>query len=591
MKIIILGAGQVGSSLAANLASEANDITVVDLDQQKLRALGLRPAQITQAIRMSRASVPAGTIERAGSDIFVKTENKIGSAKDVARIPIQPGSPLRIGNVARVYEDVEDPDTDFFVEGERAAKLTISREETADPLEIREHVLEMLPRLQAEDVPPGLELVMSDDFTLIIRDRLETVVWNALGGAVLVIFVLFVLSGLRQALLALWGMPVSYLAAGVLMDQWGISINVVSTFGLLIATGIIVDDAVVVIENVQRHMERGASRAKATFAGTKEVLLPVTVAVEDVFSRINPRSALALAQARIFCLLGSLVEVIFILPGHLSEFASKDTEDTRTARLARRMKDIYGPPLRFCMRHKYLVLLLVGLGLAGTGALAQNMPFSFGGRGKPFELKVNYEVSPGLSQELTREEGEQILAVVERELGDHILNTTLRVGSTRDDQSGIVQTGANLGSIRWEFALEPELIEAYPEAIIELRRYLATNPDLGNFMVQEVQAGPPAGAGITARIRGRDVEQLDAAVAEVKAILREMKGVYDIRDDYGSGKETFRVRVDQDRASWCAPPWAARWRPRCPSPKNPWTSSCATRAARRSAGSSSATCF
>ncbi len=530
----------------------------IDLDQRKILGLGLRPEQVTAAVRAARANIPAGRVEREGSDIFVKTQHRLLKASDVVRIPVAPGSNLRIGDVGMVSEGPDELDTAFFVDGIPAAKLTVGREEGANPLRIRDEAMALLPGFNRM-VPAEIEVMLADDYTTPIRDRLEVVKWNALGGGLLVILVLYFLSGLRQAVLALWGMPVSYLMATLLMGQFGISVNVISTFALLIATGIIVDDAIVVIENVQRHLEMGKSRLDAAFEGAREVVLPVSVAVLTTMLAFMPLTMISGTMGRvmyilpsviIFCLIGSLIEAMFILPGHLREFGSRDAKDSRTARLGARMRRIYLPVVRFTTRWRWLTIVAVTVAFFGVLGLATTLPIQFGAPGKPFELMLNYELPPGTGKGVTRDHGEELLKLVQEDVSEEaVRTTTLRVGSTQDRRSGLVQTGSNLGSIRWEFNYSNAFAVDYARMIVHLRDHLATDPDLGSFFVEEVQAGPPAGAGITARIRGREIEQVNAAMIDLKTHLRGWDGVSDIRDNYGSGKETFRVRVDQDRAS------------------------------------------
>ncbi|MEM7153158.1 MAG: efflux RND transporter permease subunit [Myxococcota bacterium] len=541
-----------------NISGGAERKIFVDLDEKKLRTLGIRPGQIRQAIRSAEANLPAGTVQQQGQDIFVKTEKRLQSPADVARIPIQPGSPLRIGDVAEVREEPDIDDTRFWVDGEAAVKLTVGREETADPIEIRDAVLEALPGLNAE-LPAGMELRFAEDFTSTIRDRLDTVWVNATTGAVLVLLVLLVMSGFRQAMLAIIGMPVSYLMATFLMDQAGLTINVVSTFGLLIATGIIVDDAIVVIENVQRHLEMGKSRVKATIEGTQEVLLPVTVAVFTTILAFVPLTMVSGTMGRImkilplvviFCLIGSMFEAIFILPGHTADHASVDAKNSHTAKLVKVLKAMYRPFLRLSIRFRYLTVLAVILGFFGVGALATTMPMQIGAPGKPFQLGVHFEVSPGLSREFTMAQGEAIDALVREELGEeHVRVTSLRVGSILDDDTGALSFGANMGQLRWQFNMSPEHAARYPAMVRALRKSLLTNPELARSVVKEVQAGPPTGAAVTANLRGRDIDQLNAAMQDLKVYLYGTEGVTDVRDNYGTGKETFRVQVDQDRAA------------------------------------------
>ena len=537
---------------------------VVALDEAKLRSLQIRPAEISLAIRNAKASVPAGTVESGGSEIFVKTDKKLQSAADVASIPLRAGSPLRLGDVATINELEEQPDTRYFVNGVEAVQLVVNREESADPLEIRADIDALLPSLD-QHLPPNVHAVLSEDYTTLIDDRLRTVMLNGATGAVLVVLVLAWVAGLRQALLALWGMPVSYLMATFLMDKTDMTLNVISTFGLLIATGIVVDDAIVVIENSQRHLEMGKSRRQAAIDGAKEVLLPVTVAVTTTCFAFLPLTMIGGTMGRVmkilplavmFCLIGSLIEAIFILPGHLAHFASRDAAGGRTARLVERMKAVYRPVLNLCLRRRWIVVVLVSLGFFATIGIGTKMAFQYTAPGKPTELQVSYKLPAGVGRAASRAQGEAIRSYVLENMGvtgegegKTVRSSKLRVGSTRDPRTQLLETGANVGIIRFEFTLGAETEALYYPMVEGLEDYLETNPDLAAFTIIKPQAGPPAGPAVTARVRGRDPAQIDAVVRELKLFLRGLEGVRNIDDDSGIGKETFRVRVDQDLAA------------------------------------------
>lgn len=537
---------------------------VVALDEAKLRSLQIQPAQVSQAIRNAKASVPAGTVERNGQEVFVKTDKRLESAADVAAIPLRPGSPVRLGDVAEIREVEEQPDSRYYVNGVEAVQLVVKRERSADPLEIRADVMELLPALEAS-MPAGSRLVVSEDYTIVIRDRLQTVAINGASGALLVVLVLAVVAGFRQALLALWGMPVSYLMATFLMDKGDITINVISTFGLLIATGIVVDDAIVVIENTQRHLEMGKTRVQAAIAGAKEVLLPVTVAVTTTCLAFLPLTMVGGTMGRVmrilpltvvFCLLGSLIEAIFILPGHLAHYASKDAEGGRTARLVERMKAIYRPILELCLRWRKTAVFLTFVGFLGVIALAANMRFQYTAPAKPTELSVVFKLPAGVNRTQTKAEGDTIRRLIldaldsPEEAEDNLVTASkMRIGSVRDPRTQMLETGANVGIVRFEFALGDEVVDRWPEVEAQLEDYLATNPDLSGYTIILPMAGPPAGPAVTARVRGRDPAEIDTVVRDLKAYLRTMKGVSDVDDDSGTGKETFAVRVDQDMAA------------------------------------------
>lgn len=535
----------------------AERVIAVELDEARLRSVGLPPGQVVAAIQSARVNVPAGSVSRSGSEIFVKTEQRLDGAADVARIPLAPGSPLRVGDVASVALRDEEPDTIFELDGVPAVRLLVSRETDADALRIRKDVLALTAEL-TELTPPGIGVQVTDDFTEQIRDRLKAVATNGLMGAVLVGLVLWLFAGGRSSLLALWGIPLSYFVAVLLMEQTGVTINVISAFGLLIATGIIVDDAVIVIENVQRHLEMGKDRVQAVLDGTKEVLSPVFVAVLTTIAAFAPLALVGGVTGRvmrilplvvIFCLVGSLVEAIVVLPGHLSEFAQKDARDGRTARLLARLQRIYQPALSFAVRRPWPVSMAALVLVIGTFVLASTMSFSATAPAKPFFIEVTWELAPGVDRSTTVAEGRRIADQVESLLPGKVTARVMRVGSVRDPISGVVRQGANLGRLKTEFEVDSEMEKAYPGAMRELERLLATDPDLSAWDLVELEGGPPSGAAVAVRLRSRDTAQLEQAAAELMTGMRGIDGLARVRDDRGAGKETFAARVDQDRAA------------------------------------------
>ncbi len=567
--------GEIPGVATTTISGMTERRLVVELDEDRVRALGLQATQVAAAIRASRANVPAGTIEGAGGEIFVKTDQRITSARDVANIPLTLGSQLRLGDVARVRDVEELPDTRIYVDGAPAVQIVVSREEGADPLRVRTRVIALLDDIR-DRVEPGTAVEISEDYTPVIRERLGVVASNGMTGAILVIVVLSLVSGFRQALLALWGMPVSYLLATLFMWKTGVTINVISTFALLIATGIIVDDAIVVIENTQRHLEMGKDRVRAAIDGTREVLVPVTAAITTTCLAFLPLTMVGGTIGRvmkilplvvIFCLLGSLVEAIFILPGHVAAHAKSDGAGGRTARVLARMQAVYRPILTACLgygrgasrRRGVSAGIGVRLRSVGLGALlfvatlvlaAKGMSFQLNAPGKPYETTVNFRLSPGANRLSTHGKAEAVRATIVQGVGrDNVRSAKARIGSSLDQRTGLLERGSNVGQIRFEFVMNEELLARHGDTIDAVKDLLTADPDISNYSVTVPQAGPPAGAEFSARLRGRDAVQVLAASGTLKSFMGELDGVSEVIDDLGLGKETFRVVVDQELAS------------------------------------------
>ncbi|MCB1956963.1 MAG: efflux RND transporter permease subunit [Rhodocyclaceae bacterium] len=535
----------------------------VSVNQVALASRGLTMQDVVTTLSKASLDIPAGSLENATQSLLVRTEAPITKASEIAALYIN--EVTQISDVARVQAAAETPTSETRLNGQAAIGIGIIRQAQSNTLDISTGLRLAIAELR-RTLPKDVVISITSDDAVFIQGAIDEVVSTLFMATAIVILIIFMfLRSVRATLIPTITIPVSIL--GTIAGIWlaGFSINVISTFGLLIATGIVVDDAIVVIENTQRHLEMGKSRIQSAIDGAKEVLLPVTVAVGTTCFAFLPLTMVGGTMGRImkilpltvmFCLLGSLLEAIFILPGHLAHFASRDAVGGRTARLVERMKAVYRPVLNLCLRRRGLVSLLVLLGFVGTIGLATRMPFQFGAPGKPSELQISYKLPAGVGREATLEQGQKIRALVldgfgvEAEAEGGLVRTSkLRVGSVRDPRTQLLETGANVGIIRFEFELGDEVIERYPKVVAALEQMLATNPDLAAYNVIEPQAGPPAGAAVTARVRGRVPEQIDVAVTEIKAHLRTIDGVINVDDDSGIGKETFSVQVDEDLAA------------------------------------------
>ena len=268
----------------------------------------------------------------------------------------------------------------------------------------------------------------------------------------------------------------------------------------------------------------------------------------------------------IFCLLGSLVEAIFILPGHVAGHAGSSANG-RTTRVLRRMQGVYrpvldavlnfGPDLRAAgaLRRgtaRRLVTVVAGGALfaATIGVAAAAMGFQLNAPGKPYETTVNFRLAPGTSRATSEAKAERLRAAMLEGVGEEaVVSAKSRVGSSLDRDTGLVEQGANVGQIRFEFAMSDALLAAHPGTLDRIKDMLTGDPDVRSFSVDVPQAGPPAGAQIEAPLSGRGPDAVLAATGQHQAWLARQEGVEEAFDNLGLGKETFRVEVDRERAA------------------------------------------
>jgi len=282
------------------------------LDPDRLAAYRLTVQDVEDALRRSNLEVPAGRIESVQREFNVTANTDLNTPEQFAAINIRNvhGLPIRIGDVAEVMEGPQDERSMVRLNGVDTLAIGVLRQATANPLELSASVQALLPRMQ-RDLPPGVTLMVANDNSVFI-DRSIRAVYATIAEAVLLVsLVIFVfLRSLRASVIPLLTIPVSLVGAFALMAAFGFSINTLTLLALVLAIGLVVDDAIVVLENVHRHIEEGMAPFAAAIRGSREIgfaVVAMTLTLVAVYAplaftpgrtgRLFAEFALALAGA------------------------------------------------------------------------------------------------------------------------------------------------------------------------------------------------------------------------------------------------------------------------------------------------------
>jgi multidrug efflux pump subunit AcrB len=379
-------------------------------------------------------------------------------------------------------------------------------------------------------------------------------------GLVLVLIVLCVFVGLRPALLTAMGLPVAYSIAILLLQYAGITINMLSLFGLILVLGIVVDDAIIVCENSCRHIEEGMSPPEAAVVGTREVTWPVIAAVSTSAAAFIPLLLMSgtlgkffevIPKAVTFALLASLVEALFILPSHIADFA-KPAPAHRSRRMAdawlQRLSRVYLRLLNFTLDRRYLCVSSVVALAAGCIAFAYAfMPFVLFPARDIEEFGVTVKMPVGTKLEETG----RVVAQLERAalaLPEEDISAVIgRVGTgQRSDYD--FRTGTHIGQVVLDLTDRFERQRSGVEIVGEYREAIAEIPGPTEVSFQEWREGPPLEPAVELHLRGDDFEVLRAIADDIKAYIASMEGTRDITDDFEPGKHEARIIVDEEKA-------------------------------------------
>ncbi|MGV0983854.1 MAG: efflux RND transporter permease subunit [Limnohabitans sp.] len=259
------------------------------LEPERLAGYKLTPQDVEDAIRRSNLELPAGRIESSNREFTVTSQTDLTRAGQFADIVIKTvnGFPVKIRDVAKVEEGAADERSTVRLGGQYAISAGVIRQATANPLELSKGVRDMMPRLEA-DLPPGITITVANDNSLFIDRSIKSVFQTIVEAVVLVALVIFVfLRTIRASIIPIITIPVSLIGTFAMMALAGFTINTLTLLALVLAIGLVVDDAIVVLENIYRHIEEGLDPFSAAIKGSREIgfaVVAMTLTLAAVFA-------------------------------------------------------------------------------------------------------------------------------------------------------------------------------------------------------------------------------------------------------------------------------------------------------------------
>lgn len=290
------------------------------LDPQRLAAHGVTVADVEAALRAENAEIPSGRVEGRGREFSVRTRGDLSKPEEFAAIVVaqQGERPVRIGDVADVRIGAEDDRSTARYNGVTAVGLGVVKQQKASTVDVAREVKRVLPQLQAQ-LPAGMKLETAFDASVFINDSIHEVIVSLGVAFVLVILVIVLFLGsLRATVIPVVAIPVSLIGTFTVVYFLGYTINILTLLAMVLAIGLVVDDAIIMLENVYRHMEMGKTRMRASLDGAQEIgfaILATTIALVAVFV---PVAFLTGRVGRLFNEFGISVAVSVLISGFVA---------------------------------------------------------------------------------------------------------------------------------------------------------------------------------------------------------------------------------------------------------------------------------
>jgi len=439
----------------------------VEVSEENLRRHNLTFEEISNALRRNNIDLSSGSIKTKEEELLIRSKNKSTDPELIGNIILRSknnGALLKIKDVAQIKYQFADTPQKTLYNGKRAVTIQVSKTKSEDMILIADYLKNYVTEFNEKS--HLLELIISNDSSTIVRQRIQLLTKNGIVGLVLVILVLGFFLNFRLAFWVSFAIPLSFLGMFIVAGLAGITINVISLFGMILVVGILVDDGIVIAENIFTHYENGESPVDAAINGTMEVFPSVFASVSTTIVMFLPFFFLEgrmgeffadMALVVIACLFFSLLEGAFILPAHLAHSKGltkqekskfRQTIDSGIDFLRYKM---YGRALAKINNYPYIVVsvaimfMLITAGLMSGGFIKTTF-FPFVDQDS---INVELSLKPGKRETLTEDIMKDIEAKiweVNKEISANrkdslqvILSTRLEIGNKGTSEKGLIE--------------------------------------------------------------------------------------------------------------------------------------------------------
>ncbi|HEX5222925.1 MAG TPA: efflux RND transporter permease subunit [Verrucomicrobiae bacterium] len=551
----------------------------VSVDIEKLRAYNLTIADVRDALRRQNVEIPGGRLSQSPRELTVRTLGRMIEVKDFNELIVAnfAGQPVFLKDVATVSDSVEEPRTLSTANGQNCVTLIVRKQSGSNTVKVIDSVKQRLAELKAV-VPSDFKMVVIRDQSRFIKRSLEEINFHLLLGAILVALTTFAfLHDWRGTVIACVAIPTSIVATFVLIRAMGYTLNNFTMLGLVFSVGIVIDDAIVVLENIHRTMEeKGWDGITAASYATREIALAVMATTLSLVVIFLP---LAFMKGRVgmffssygvtvaFAIMVSLF-VSFTLTPMLSSRFLRHTDDPKA-----REKKAHGGPLlqwlsghylgllRWSLRHRWVVMLASGLCIASLVVLGKHTKFSFVPQDDSSEFEISVQTPEGSDLQRTADicrQIEQRLRALRINNEPVVIDSLVTLGNT-SGRLGKAEGDVTVATI---YCRLPELGGLWDKLTGTTRRWsqfqamgmarqlLTQFPDVRSSvqLISNISSGG-RNADLQFNLVGPDLKKLVAFSEQIIASLSTTNGIADVDMTLANRKPELRVEIDREKAS------------------------------------------
>lgn len=534
---------------------------LVHFSLDKLAGLGVNPANVADTVKSYFRDLAAGSVRFGEQEWLIRLSGTSTDPGFIGKMPIvtkEGEVPLR--SVAEIYWGSEDPQQIVHFEDRPAVMMSVFKQERANNLRLLDGIRDYIEARNRKNASLGIEMVLVDDQTVTTREALSVMQNNALIGFVLVFLVTWAFLGLRLSLFTTLGIPFVLAATLFTLFLLGQTLNVTVLLALVIVLGMLVDDAVVVVEGIHHYMQRGLDVTEAAIRALRDVVPPVTSAVLTTIAAFLPLLFLpgllgdfmrVVPIVVVIALLFSLVEAYWLLPAHIVHSRIPLARGSRTqevrARVTRSLRRRYTHALLAAFRRPRL-------SLSGLAVIALAAAFLIVGGWIKMDFfasdfyrlfYVNVVMPPGTSLDKTSETLLKLEQVVKTKLeADEVRAVTTYAGIGYTEKEPVV--GHEFGQIFVTLLPGSSDLRSVNDVIEGMRSAVERVPGPLRVSFERRKTGPPTSKPISIKLRGDSFETIRAAAEVMENELSQVPGIKDLSNDDAQGKQELVVRLNPD---------------------------------------------
>ncbi len=532
----------------------------VFLEPERLKAYGLTVPDVVTAIRRENMEVPAGKVTSGAVEELVRVQGKVEDPAQFQDLVVKTirGVPVRLAEIARLADGYEEQRTLALINGRRSIAIEVRKQSGSNTVDVAEAVKDALPVLNSE-LPGRTRLEVVRDSSKFIRDAVEDVTTTLILGALFTVFIVFLfLNSWRSTVITGLTLPVSIVSAFIAMNVLDFSLNILTLMGLSLSVGLLIDDAIVVRENIVRHMQMGKNHMEAARYGTSEIGLAVMATTFSIMAVFVPIAFMKGIVGRFFYEFGITVAFAVLVSLFVSftldpMLSSRWYDPAIEAGIRRRglarvletfdnrfldLRDVYEKAISYALRHRALIMVSAVLLFGGSVLLFRSLGRDFFPGYDRGEFQVSFKTNPGSSLEQTEAISNDIVRVISGKPGVSYTFTTIGAGFTGAMNEGTVYVKLKPKSERELSdddlrALLRKDMASYGRAVISIEDVA----DFGDARPMQLS------------VKGPDMAEIDRISAGLMERMRAVPGVVDVDRSLDMDKPEISVRVDRKLAS------------------------------------------